>query len=53
MSQAVGSTLLTQRVATDADKEGVGPHELEALLADERLLLARNVCVEVGLQQLQ
>ena len=40
--------LLTQRVATDADKEGVGAAQIEALLADERLPFGAELCVEVG-----
>lgn len=40
--------LLTQRVATDADKERVGARQVDALLDDPTLPFGQELCVEVG-----
>jgi hypothetical protein len=40
--------LLTQRVATDADKERVGAGQVDALLDDAALPFGQALCVEVG-----
>ncbi len=40
--------LLTERVATEADKELVGARQVDALLADPALPFGRELCVEVG-----
>ncbi len=40
--------LLTERVATEADKELVGAAQVDALLADPALPFGRELCVEVG-----
>ncbi len=39
---------LTQRVATDADKEMVGAAQIDVLLADPALPFGQELCVEVG-----
>ncbi len=40
--------LLTERVATEADKELVGATQVDALLADPALPFGQELCVEVG-----
>ena len=40
--------LLTERVATDEDKEMVGSEQIERLLKDEKLPFGRELTVEVG-----
>jgi hypothetical protein len=40
--------LLTQRIATDADKEMVGAAQIDALLTDPALPFGQELCVEVG-----
>jgi hypothetical protein len=40
--------LMTQRVASTQDKEGVGVSQIDALLRDGNLPFAHSLCVEVG-----
>jgi hypothetical protein len=40
--------LMTQRVATTQDKEGVGARQINALLSADKLPFAQSLCVEVG-----
>jgi DDE superfamily endonuclease len=40
--------LMTQRVATTVDKEGVAASQIDALLRNEELPFAQTLCVEVG-----